>query len=621
LSNRNDVHKPQHQQLYQQHGGDTGIDPQKDKQQRIQFTIGKKRRKSPSADQANKRSAHVGNHINVLEGSGNADSSPNTSSGEIPMNTVENGDTNYSNVEDERRYNTQEMYVGAEIYGQGNSGSDNIGTMSNVSLAVSPTVEESQAPQLLQHQNDTSIPDTAHHRRTQSYHHQSYDNHSNIQSATADVNPTTHPTTPARAVSMQPTGWRVKLYRLNADGSWDDCGTGRIICLISDNSSAKDKDGNISLNVQSNHQEGETTSTEGKEWANLEEEIYQSLGMPTLCMQAEVPASSQLQHLPELTNIAPKVLLRTRVLVRESYQRQGDNIITWCEPFFLPAKNTQGSDNNKQVQNGSGEDVSCGVDLALSFQDNAGCRDIWNKISKIQHKAYELFEARGGLSIDGGEIGLHDFVQHERNDNRTSSDTGKKDATVLNNSKGASPLNSRNENGNNGSTVHGSALQMHSSTNDNNHMWSASSDGDFNSGIDGIDSDEHDFMEGDTATAVSIAAQAAAQYAGSAHEKNELLHLSDSMDINHPSATANAQLCDPPSLDNLEKIADVIAASQVRTKIEIESFLLSLFMDWRLTASSSVATTTRSNYNVCITSRLCISQGPSSDVSISGSKE
>ena len=24
---------------------------------------------------------------------------------------------------------------------------------------------------------------------------------------------------------------RVKLYRLNTDGSWDDCGTGRIVCL------------------------------------------------------------------------------------------------------------------------------------------------------------------------------------------------------------------------------------------------------------------------------------------------------------------------------------------------------------------------------------------------------
>lgn len=30
---------------------------------------------------------------------------------------------------------------------------------------------------------------------------------------------------------QQPDGWRVKLYRLNADGSWDDCGTGRIVCL------------------------------------------------------------------------------------------------------------------------------------------------------------------------------------------------------------------------------------------------------------------------------------------------------------------------------------------------------------------------------------------------------
>ena len=29
-------------------------------------------------------------------------------------------------------------------------------------------------------------------------------------------------------------GWRVKLYSLNSDGSWDDCGTGRITCIFND---------------------------------------------------------------------------------------------------------------------------------------------------------------------------------------------------------------------------------------------------------------------------------------------------------------------------------------------------------------------------------------------------
>jgi hypothetical protein len=89
-------------------------------------------------------------------------------------------------------------------------------------------------------------------------------------------------------------GWRVKLYRLNSDGSWDDCGTGRIVCLYK-------------------------TSNSGS-GGSAQDQLYRNLGEPTLFMQSE---STPL-----------RVLLRTKILLQDAYQRQGDNIITWCESSF-----------------------------------------------------------------------------------------------------------------------------------------------------------------------------------------------------------------------------------------------------------------------------------------------
>ena len=141
---------------------------------------------------------------------------------------------------------------------------------------------------------------------------------------------------------MQPDGWRVKLYRLNADGSWDDCGTGRIVCLY---------------RAPSQRVVSKTDSSDA--W------LYHETGEATLCVQSEVTKEGE----------QAKVLLRTRILLRDPYQRQGDNIITWCEPFY--------------VSRNSG-----GVDLALSFQDNSGCLDIWRQITHVQSRASELLRQR-----------------------------------------------------------------------------------------------------------------------------------------------------------------------------------------------------------------------------------
>lgn len=157
-------------------------------------------------------------------------------------------------------------------------------------------------------------------------------------------------------------GWRVKLYRLNQDGSWDDCGTGRIVCLYKQQQSKE------------NNTTNDNTPLVG------EAGIYQELGEPTLCMHAEVN-----NHNNNSSSGSPRILLRTRILLRDAYQRQGDNIITWCEPYLEERNPTQG------------------VDLALSFQDNAGCLDIWRQITSVQSKAGDLFRRDSGSNTNNAE--------------------------------------------------------------------------------------------------------------------------------------------------------------------------------------------------------------------------
>ena len=98
---------------------------------------------------------------------------------------------------------------------------------------------------------------------------------------------------------------------------------------------------------------------------------------PGYTTRREKRRSACSPRLPKWEGRQRCLLLRTRILLRDPYQRQGDNIITWCEPFY--------------VSRNSG-----GVDLALSFQDNAGCLDtgIWRQITHVQSRASELLRQR-----------------------------------------------------------------------------------------------------------------------------------------------------------------------------------------------------------------------------------
>jgi hypothetical protein len=217
------------------------------------------------------------------------------------------------------------------------------------------------------------------------------------------------PASPGTSTAPQPEGWRVKLYRLNADGSWDDCGTGRIVCLYrppipgaANNSKAAgvvmatagngsgapaddgDADDSESSDAAAAAAGGANsgTGTSGDSW------LYQETGEATLCVHAEVSKQSR----------QPRVLLRTRILLRDAYQRQGENIITWCEPYYGRGNNNNSNNNDAgggplsqhPNQQGSSQQQQGGVDLALSFQDNAGCLDIWRQITHVQGRAADL---------------------------------------------------------------------------------------------------------------------------------------------------------------------------------------------------------------------------------------
>lgn len=239
---------------------------------------------------------------------------------------------------------------------------------------------------------------------------------------------TTHDNNSSSVNNPQPEGWRVKLYRLNADGSWDDCGTGRILCLYRTPGVQKP-----TSPVQDGHQANTNTSvastlpseatysaetstttstltkaatspaspTSNKVKTNVDQWLHTETGEATLCVHAE--ASKQ--------NSSRRVLLRTRVLLRDAYQRQGDNIITWCEPYY-GNRATSPDGNATSTSGNSNTSSTSGVDLALSFQDNAGCLDIWRQITQVQGQAAELLQETLAASSSVEDMAAHVAAQH-----------------------------------------------------------------------------------------------------------------------------------------------------------------------------------------------------------------
>lgn len=214
-----------------------------------------------------------------------------------------------------------------------------------------------------------------------------------------------------------PHGWRVKLYKLNnSNGTWDDCGTGRISLLV----------------FPSHDQQHNTPHKPSDNNANIENQLFQELGSPMLSMHAEdtmpdvktnntgptdnahTNKSMQPTNHSSKTTTLPthhqqrqhkRLLLHTRIMLRDCYQKQNDNIITWCEPSFRtnydhvndtspPTTLDDATHTGRPHAHDTVEDNGQEVDLALSFQDNTGCLDIWNKITSYKSRAVEMLRAK-----------------------------------------------------------------------------------------------------------------------------------------------------------------------------------------------------------------------------------
>jgi hypothetical protein len=349
---------------------------------------------------------------------------------------------------------------------------------------------------------------------------------------------------------QQPEGWRVKLYRLNADGSWDDCGTGRILCLYKQ--PTKGDAGNVARPPTPPN-----PSLSGDAW------IYQELGEPTLCMQSEVSMAGSAP--------APRILLRTRILLRDAYQRQGDNIITWCEPYLEEGNPTQG------------------VDLALSFQDNAGCLDIWRQITQVQSRAADLFRRSGG---GGGGSGVahnphaNQLNNHNINPKPLNASLAK-DSEAHNNSSNSN--NVHNDNTGGLSTTNGAGIPNGSSVVDVAHAVAAAHHANLQRQQQqemwvnvSSEAAQHHLDHQNSAAERHRQHHHEQQQQQHHHQQQQQLqqhqhhfedavggmvaayHESNAAQIAAAQNAASPQMPNPPTLGNLEEIADMIAAVQVR---------------------------------------------------------
>lgn len=341
------------------------------------------------------------------------------------------------------------------------------------------------------------------------------------------------------------------------------------------------------------------------------------MGEPTLCMRSEIPpsttnltnnASSNINTNTNSTNnstvdVSSKILLKTRILLRQVYNRQGDNIITWCEPFY-PSENEEVDADT--LANG-------GVDLALSFQDNAGCLDIWRQITEVQSRAAELIRERttaATTSLSNSTL-LNPFsnssnLSSSGNNNNTTNALSSTNSTSSNYSLSSqnssiscnTPLHSNlsstqnnsyaqdddsdsstNSNNNTSNTSiqltaeameaarhaqlhhhhhhhHQQQNQSHSAQNQHNMFVSSQS----------FSEDEDSFPESDAeSAAVSIAAVAAAAFGS---HNSSLLQQQNSFDVSSLSRQLPI-----PTLSNLEEISDIFAASQIQQREALSAFL------------------------------------------------
>jgi hypothetical protein len=226
-----------------------------------------------------------------------------------------------------------------------------------------------------------------------------------------------------------------------------------------------------------------------------------------------------------------------------------------------------------------------GVDLALSFQDNGGCLDIWRQITQVQSKAADLFRRNGG-----DRAGANNLNNNPQFSNNSSDDT--------------------NEPGDNSAS---SASKSGSSVADVAHAVAAAHHAD-------LQRQEQQEMWVNVA---SEATQHHLEHQNSLVERNHDHHFEDAVGgmvaAYHESASAaqapqnnpqSPQLPNPPTLGNLEEIADTIAAVQVCYQWKCTSLIalrlfLNILMHWiSWYLFSLFSTSNNENHWLCIYHRM-----------------
>jgi hypothetical protein len=213
------------------------------------------------------------------------------------------------------------------------------------------------------------------------------------------------------------------------------------------------------------------------------------------------------------------------------------------------------------------------VDLALSFQDNAGCIDIWHNISTAQRRANDLLKSKNGFLYESSDGRRIPFLKTWPTPQRVST----VDVIHHNNHSGSHAL----------STAESSAVPMsqgasntiQTSLIDNSILQSQSQYTNRLNPLSTHTNHSHAYeLDKTPSSAVSMAVAAAAAAYGNFPRTSDNNHAAVQKSIityHHPTGNINnhtnysTPLPSPPTFHHLEDIADLLVSAQVRTKIPL----------------------------------------------------
>ncbi|UZJ55095.1 hypothetical protein CBS101457_004415 [Exobasidium rhododendri] len=173
------------------------------------------------------------------------------------------------------------------------------------------------------------------------------------------------------------TARRVKVYELKGE-TWDDRGTGYCAGVYDEKHDAallvaRVEEGCRKLTVSPNGVGNESDEVEGQPLVNESTAAGEE--------NAGIEGKEDREHFMLVVSEdldKEDLLLKTRVVKEDVYQRQQDTLVVWTEPD--------------------------GTDMALSFQEADGCHEVWEFLTEVQkHFILNARQASEGLGLDDGD--------------------------------------------------------------------------------------------------------------------------------------------------------------------------------------------------------------------------